>query len=42
LGRIDPGLIVTHRFPLEKIEEAMNIAHSYEDGVLKAMIVMGE
>ena len=41
-GRMDPGLVVTHRFPLVRLQEAMNLAHSYEDGVLKAMILMGD
>jgi len=39
-GRIDPGLIVTHRFPLARLAEAMELVHTYGDGVLKAMVVM--
>ncbi|MCM8762537.1 MAG: alcohol dehydrogenase catalytic domain-containing protein [Candidatus Omnitrophica bacterium] len=30
--------IVTHRFPLEKIEEALNLVAEYKDGVIKAVI----
>jgi L-iditol 2-dehydrogenase len=41
-GKIDPALTITHRFPLIKLQEAVNLAESYEDGVLKAMILMGE
>jgi L-iditol 2-dehydrogenase len=41
-GRMDPGLVITHRFPLARLQEAINLAHSYEDGVLKAMILMGD
>ncbi|MGE5597992.1 MAG: zinc-dependent alcohol dehydrogenase [Bacteroidota bacterium] len=39
-GRIDPGRIVTHRFPLTNLAEAMDLVHVYGDGVLKAMVVM--
>ena len=39
-GRIDPGFIVTHRFPLDRLAEAMELVHHYSDGVLKAMIIM--
>jgi 2-desacetyl-2-hydroxyethyl bacteriochlorophyllide A dehydrogenase len=41
-GYMDPGLIVTHRFPLDRLQEALSLAHSYEDGVLKTMILMGD
>lgn len=37
-GRIEPGKMVTHRFPLEKLEEALNLAGDYRDGVVKAMV----
>lgn len=39
-GRIDPGAIVTHRFPLDQLPRAMELAHAYEDGVLKAMVLL--
>jgi L-iditol 2-dehydrogenase len=41
-GHMDPTLAITHRFPLVRLQEAMNLAHSYADGVLKAMIFMGD
>ncbi len=41
-GRMEPGSIVTHRFPLVRLEEALNLACAREDGILKAMIIMGE
>ena len=40
-GRIDPGLIVTHRFPLDRLAEAMELVHAHGGGVLKAMAIMG-
>jgi L-iditol 2-dehydrogenase len=39
-GMLDPATIVTHRFPLERLAEGMELVHAYRDGVLKAMIVM--
>lgn len=30
--------MVTHRFPIEKAEEALNLVADYKDGVIKAMI----
>ncbi len=41
-GRAAPGAIVTHRFPLEQLQQALDLARAREDGVLKAMIVIGE
>ena len=32
-------LLVTHRFLLEDIQKAFEIASNYEDGVIKAMII---
>ncbi|MEJ5170498.1 MAG: alcohol dehydrogenase catalytic domain-containing protein [Fimbriimonadales bacterium] len=37
-GRIDPSAMVTHRFPLDRAQEAFEIASEYRDGVLKATI----
>ncbi len=34
----DVGVMVTHRFPFEQAKAAMDLAASYEDGVLKTMI----
>ncbi len=39
-GLIHPEQIITHRFPLERIAEGMELVHNYRDGVLKAMIVL--
>jgi L-iditol 2-dehydrogenase len=41
-GQIDPSVVITHRFTLEQLAEGMALVHHYGDGVLKAMIVMGE
>ena len=37
-GDFDVKVMVTHRFPFEKTQAAFDLAASYEDGVLKAMI----
>ncbi len=37
-GRINPGPLVTHHFPLEQIEPAFRLVADYEDGVIKAML----
>ena len=37
-GRIDVRSLVTHRFPLEKTNEAYELVSTYQDGVIKAMI----
>jgi L-iditol 2-dehydrogenase len=37
-GRIDVRTPVTHRFPLEKTNDAYDLVSSYKDGVVKAMI----
>jgi threonine dehydrogenase-like Zn-dependent dehydrogenase len=41
-GQIDPSVVITHRFTLDQLAEGMDLVHHYDDGVLKAMIVMGE
>ncbi len=41
-GRVDPAFMVTHRFPLSRTKEAFDLVDSYADGVLKAMIEIGE
>jgi threonine dehydrogenase-like Zn-dependent dehydrogenase len=38
--RIDVVSLVTHRFGLDGLEEALNLVHERRDGVVKAMIVM--
>jgi L-iditol 2-dehydrogenase len=37
-GMFDAGRFVTHTFPLEKTQEAYEMARDYADGVLKAVI----
>jgi alcohol dehydrogenase len=37
-GRIDLGPMVTHRFPLSRIEEAYDLFANQRDGVLKVAI----
>ncbi|MHB9134319.1 MAG: zinc-dependent alcohol dehydrogenase [Armatimonadota bacterium] len=39
-GAIHPEQIITHHFPLERLEEGLNLVHAIGDGVLKAMVVM--
>jgi len=41
---MDAGLVqlsdmVTHSFPLDDVDKALNLVHNYEDGVIKAMIL---
>ena len=38
--KIDAGSLVTHHFTLEKLGDAFDLAASYSDGVIKAMIIM--
>ena len=37
-GRIDTKSLITHRFPLEKAEDALLLSDSRADGVIKAMV----
>jgi L-iditol 2-dehydrogenase len=37
-GRIDIRSLVTHRFPLEKTNDAYELVSTYKDGVVKALI----
>jgi len=39
-GLINPAGVVTHRFPLARLAEGMEMVHNVQDGVLKAMIIM--
>jgi L-iditol 2-dehydrogenase len=41
-GRIRMDGWVTHRFPLEKTAEALELVSRYKDGVMKAMIVLND
>ena len=37
-GRVDLGAMVTHRYPLDRIEEAYELFANQRDGVLKVAI----
>ncbi len=41
-GQIDPGPLLTHRFPLGRIREAFELVAGYRDGVIKAVIGLSE
>ena len=36
-GILQPERIITHRFPLARLEEGMELVRNYRDGVLKAI-----
>ena len=37
-GRLDPGALYTHRFPLERLGEALDATRDRPDGFLKALV----
>jgi L-iditol 2-dehydrogenase len=39
-GKVKPDFMVTHRFRLERVQEAFELVAGYKDGVVKAMIEM--
>ena len=39
-GRLDPTPLYTHRLPLERINDALELTRSRPDGFLKALVVM--
>jgi threonine dehydrogenase-like Zn-dependent dehydrogenase len=39
-GRIDPRPMITHRFPLARLQDAFELVASYGDGVIKALVVV--
>jgi len=41
-GKIDADFMITHRFPFDRTQEAFDLVAEYGDGVVKAMIGMGE
>jgi L-iditol 2-dehydrogenase len=41
-GRLNPAPLLTHRFPLARIQDAFELVADYRDGVIKAMIDVGE
>jgi NADPH:quinone reductase len=40
-GQLDPYPLYTHRFPLERLAEALNCTRDRPDGFMKALVVMG-
>ncbi|HEX8570116.1 MAG TPA: zinc-binding dehydrogenase [Caulobacteraceae bacterium] len=40
-GRLDPSPLVTHTYPLSKLDEALNATRDRPDGFLKAVVVPG-
>jgi NADPH:quinone reductase len=40
-GRIDPGALVTHRFPLERLNEALDATRDKPPGFVKAYVTCG-
>jgi len=40
-GRMDPSFMITHRFPFERTQDALELVADYRDGVVKAVIEMG-
>jgi len=41
-GKIDADFMITHRFSFDRTQEAFDLVAEYGDGVVKAMIEMGE
>ncbi|MBN1443845.1 MAG: alcohol dehydrogenase catalytic domain-containing protein [Planctomycetes bacterium] len=39
-GEIDAGSLITHRFALERTQDAFDLVDGYRDGVIKAMIAI--
>jgi L-iditol 2-dehydrogenase len=39
-GRVNADFMVTHRFPLERVQEAFELVAGYRDGAVKALIEM--
>jgi L-iditol 2-dehydrogenase len=38
--KLDLDYLVTHRFPLDRVEEAFRLVQDYRDGVLKALVTL--
>ena len=38
VGDVDPGRMITHRFPFAETQQAFDMVDRYEEGVIKAMI----
>jgi L-iditol 2-dehydrogenase len=41
-GKINAAALATHRFPLERTVEAMELAYAKRDGVIRAVVVVSE
>ncbi len=41
-GKADIDYMVTHRFPLKQTKQAFDLVEAYQDGVVKALIEMGQ
>lgn len=39
-GRLDPDPLYTHRFPLDRLDEALDAARDRPDGFLKALVTL--
>lgn len=40
-GRLDPSSLYTHRYPLDRLDEALNATRDRPDGFLKALVTLG-
>ena len=40
-GMVDASFMATHRFPLHRAQDALEMVSRYEDGVIKALITAG-
>jgi threonine dehydrogenase-like Zn-dependent dehydrogenase len=38
-GRLDPSALYTHRYPLERLDEALDATRDRPDGFLKALVI---
>ena len=41
-GHIDPAPLLTHRYPLARLQDAFDLIAGYKDGVIKAVVEVGE
>jgi threonine dehydrogenase-like Zn-dependent dehydrogenase len=39
-GRLDPAPLYTHRFPLERLDDALNMTRDRPDGFVKALVML--
>jgi threonine dehydrogenase-like Zn-dependent dehydrogenase len=38
-GRLDPSVLYTHTYPLDRLDEALNATRDRPDGFLKALVM---